>query len=348
MSKVPVTILTGHLGAGKTSLLRRMLRNQFGIRIAVIENEFGDEVGIERLFAQTSLNKEGEEDGITVIQSKDLFIELSNGCVCCSVKDNLVNTLEQLLAKNKQRFDHIVIETTGLADPGPLAGIFWLDDELDCEMVLDGVLCVVDVANILHRLSDSRSKEAESQIAYADRIVLNKCDLMVHNELGYNQVVSKVREINPIAPIERNMIDSLDLGFCFNIRAYDTSRLLQQVNLSAQQQQQQAKGQHDTSVTSFVLRQEARPVDLAQLRSWIALLLWEPYAGEIFRIKGIVHAKQDAGAVFAIQGVHTIFDLSPLPNQTWQDLDEKRALTKIVFIGRNLDRERIQREFMLL
>ena len=123
--KVPVTILTGHLGAGKTTLLRRMLRNDLGLRIAVIENEFGNEIGIERLLANASGDEDQPAPDVLLKSQSDLFVELSNGCVCCSVKDTLVNTLETLLARSRHRFDHIVVETTGLADPGPLAGIFW-------------------------------------------------------------------------------------------------------------------------------------------------------------------------------------------------------------------------------
>jgi G3E family GTPase len=326
--KVPVTILTGHLGAGKTTLLRRMLRNDLGLRIAVIENEFGNEVGIERLLANTSLDGEAGDIGSEVVfkSESDLFVELSNGCVCCSVKDTLVNTLETLLARSRSKFDHIVIETTGLADPGPLAGIFWLDDELESELVLDGVVTVADCANIDSRLADTKSNEARLQLAYADRIILNKRELVT--DASSQTTMNNVRAINPTAPIKETSFGRIELRYCLNIAAYDASRLRLKADLD--------DVDHDPLVKSVVLRRDDRPISARKLRDWVGSLLWEPMKGtEIFRVKGVVWGDDNIKAVKIIQGVHKIFDIQDLPDSvSWKDIDEAKPITKIVVIGR--------------
>lgn len=335
MNKVPVTILTGHLGAGKTTLLRRLLTNKLGKRIAVIENEFGNEVGIERLLAGVSLD-EG-----SVFRSEDLFVELTNGCVCCSVKDTLVSTLETLLQRSRQKIDHIVVETTGVADPGPLAGIFWLDDELESELALDGVVTVVDLTNIEARL-DSAANEAMLQLAYADRIVLNKRDLLTEEQCS--RVLSRVRQINPSALCQEASFGDVDLTFCLEVNAFDSSRL-RQLGLE-ENDGDRIEVVHDTSVKSIVLRRENKPVLMEQLRNMVAELLWEPPEGfEIFRIKGVVWSKQTPEQVHVIQGVHKTFEIQDLDGVQWSHVDVARPITKIVVIGRIPDREYLIRRF---
>jgi G3E family GTPase len=339
--KVPVTILTGHLGAGKTTLLNKMLRNEFGLRIAVIENEFGNEIGIERLLANTTLKDGGDTVSNIklgeVMKASDLFIELSNGCVCCSVKDTLVNTLETLLEKNRNRFDHIVIETTGLADPGPLAGIFWLDDELESDLVLDGVVTVVDLANIQKRLDDANANEAKLQLAYADRILLNKRDLI--SEENFEHILTRIRMLNPLATVAATSFANIDLEFCLNIQAFDSSRL--------RLRDEMVQVEHDPKIKSVVLRNHIRPINTRKLRDWIGLLLWEPKDGaEIFRVKGIIWDKDADSKVSVIQGVHQIFDIDILPDYiTWGNIDEPKPITKIVIIGRNLNTKKLKAEF---
>ena len=339
MSKVPVTILTGHLGAGKTTLLRNLLQNRLGLRIAVIENEFGNEIGIERLLANTSLTDSA------IINQKDLFIELSNGCVCCSVKDTLVATLETLLERSKNRFDHIVIETTGLADPGPLAGIFWLDDALESELTLDGVVTVVDLKNLESRLDDPNANEAILQIAYADHLILNKKDLVTDGELS--KILSKIQVINPSAPYVVTTNSNVDLKFCLNISAFDKSRLHIRLNQSNRDAMEVV---HDPTVRSIVLRRTDKPISLDKLRDWIANMLWEPKSDvEIFRVKGIVWGSENDSQINTVQAVHKLFDIEPISDgTTWRDIDELRPITKIVIIGRGIIRDVITSEFQLL
>ena len=336
MRKVPVTILTGHLGAGKTTLLRRLLTNDLGKRIAVIENEFGNEVGIERLLAGTTLSED------SVMRSEDLFVELSNGCVCCSVKDTLVSTLETLLERSRDRIDHIVVETTGLADPGPLAGIFWLDDELESELILDGVLTVVDVANLESRLN-SQANEALLQIAYADHIVLNKKDLLSDEQVDH--VRQRVRKINPTAPILSCKFGMVDLSFCLDIKAFDSSRL--RLHALPGNELTDAQVVHDKGITSMVIKNSHNPIDLDKLRSLIASMLWEPPEGlEVFRIKGVLWSKQDPSRVHTIQAVHKIFDMEKLGEEIcWKDVDFGQPITKMVIIGNIPDKNGIEREF---
>jgi G3E family GTPase len=167
--KVPVTILTGFLGAGKTTLLRYLLTASHGKRIAIIENEFSLGMGIEGMIAMSGV------DGADMSN----FFELNNGCICCTVKDNLLATLEQLVL-HKDRFDYILIETTGVANPGPVISVFWADEGMESSLKLDGVVCVVDCVNIEGYLNSETTRlDVSQQICYADRLLLNKSDLVI-------------------------------------------------------------------------------------------------------------------------------------------------------------------------
>jgi len=166
--KIPITILTGFLGSGKTTLLNYILKENHGFKIAIIENEFGEGLGIESMIAKSGV------DGSNISN----FIELSNGCICCTIKDDLLLTLEQLLLY-KDKFDYIIIETTGVANPGPIVSALWADEQLDCNLILDGVICVVDSYNIESYLSSTdETINASTQLCLADRILLNKSDLI--------------------------------------------------------------------------------------------------------------------------------------------------------------------------
>lgn len=167
--RIPVTLLTGFLGAGKSTLINHLLRVNHGKRIAIVENEFSEGLSIEGMIV-----KSGVADGENI----NNFFELNNGCICCTVKDNLVSTLEQLVL-HKDKFDYILIETTGVANPGPVVSVFWADDNLDTSLRLDGVVCVVDSVNILNYLhTNELVHDVCMQIAYADRILVNKKDLV--------------------------------------------------------------------------------------------------------------------------------------------------------------------------
>ncbi|MET0336390.1 MAG: GTP-binding protein, partial [Caulobacter sp.] len=204
IEQTPVTVLTGYLGAGKTTLLNRILTEDHGKKYAVIVNEFG-EVGI---------------DNDLVVDTDEEVFEMNNGCVCCTVRGDLIRVLSGLM-KRKGKFDAIIVETTGLADPGPVAQTFFVDDEVKARTKLDSVTTVVDAKHILQRLADS--KEAVEQIAFADQIVLNKTDLVSADEL--RTVEAQVRRINPLAPIHHAQRSNVPLDAILGRGSFDLDRI---------------------------------------------------------------------------------------------------------------------------
>jgi len=361
--KVPVTIVTGFLGAGKTTLLNYILTSsEHGKRIAVIENEFGDEKGIERLIAR---GPEGDKQDLD-----NLFVELTNGCICCAVRDDLVVTLEGLLEKS-DKFDYIMIETSGVADPGPLVGVFWLDHELESRIYLDGIVTVIDAKNLVQHLDDPNKQEtyvneAQKQIAYADRLLLNKQDLVSPSEMS--NIQKRAVGINPFAKIMPTTNSKVDLDFILNVRGYENIEnhrasvtfqqdLLQLETSSALFEHShshshshaeegcttcsdEAQPRHDPSVRSVVVR-VPEAIDLKRLEAWIGQLLWEratiTETMNIFRIKGIVRAA-DSDAVHLIQGVHETFEVEP-SSEKWGSPGWETPGNRIVFIGRSVDLE---------
>jgi G3E family GTPase len=202
--KTPVTVLTGYLGAGKTTLLNRILSEDHGKRYAVIVNEFG-EVGI---------------DNDLIVGADEEVFEMNNGCVCCTVRGDLIRVLSGLM-KRKGKFDAIVVETTGLADPGPVAQTFFVDEDVRAKTELDSVTTVVDAKHLPLRLADS--KEAIEQIAFADQIILNKTDLVTAGELA--EVESAIRKLNPLAPIHRAQRSNVPLETILGRHSFDLERI---------------------------------------------------------------------------------------------------------------------------
>jgi G3E family GTPase len=219
-----VTIVTGFLGSGKTTLLNHILTARHGKRIAVIENEFGDEIGVESLIAKDGAGGEWFEE----------FFELGNGCICCSVKDDLINTLERLLER-RDRFDYILVETTGMANPGPLASMFWVDDALESQLRLDGIVTLVDCKHVHRHIYDDSDPEAcnetQLQIAYADRILLNKTDLVSAAER--DATIRMIRHINSVATITPTVRSHVDVNAILGIQAFDADRLSSLAGLDA-------------------------------------------------------------------------------------------------------------------
>jgi G3E family GTPase len=304
VSQVPVTILTGYLGAGKTTLLNYILTEKHGHRIAVIENEFGD------------INIDSE----LVLSKDEEIFELTNGCVCCvaTARADLLRILEKLLAR-REKYDHILVETSGAADPTPVAQTFFLDSLIN-QVHLDAIVTLVDAKHAAAHLDH----HAVDQIVIADRIIMNKVDLVSERELG--ELEAQVRRLNATAPILRSTHAKVDLENILGIGAFSAQRgeLASDVH----------EGAHDPSLESesFVLQQ---PFDRAKFQAWLAQLL-EKSADDIYRLKGII-AFANEPRRYVLQAVHRMSDLKPA--DAWGD--EKPA-TRLVFIGRALDRAALE------
>jgi G3E family GTPase len=280
MDQVPVTVLTGYLGAGKTTLLNRVLSEQHGKKYAVIVNEFG-ELGI---------------DNELVVNAEEEVFEMNNGCICCTVRGDLIRIIEGLM-KRKGRFDAILIETTGLADPAPVAQTFFVDDDVRNRTKLDSIITVVDAKNFLRRLEDSH--EAAEQVAFADVVLLNKIDLVSPEEAAH--VEARIRSINPMARLHKTdhcmmpVTDLLDRG------AFDLNRILEvEPDFLGEDTHE-----HDDAITSVSLR-ATRPLDPQRFRTWISDLL-RTRGVDILRCKGILDFKDDPNR-FVFQGVHMLME----------------------------------------
>jgi len=313
-TKIPVTVLTGYLGAGKTTLLNRILTEQHGKRIAVIENEFG-EIGI---------------DNELVIDADEEIFEMNNGCICCTVRGDLIRILGSLL-RSRDRFDHVLIETTGLADPGPVIQTFFVDDELSEQLALDGVVTVVDAAHILVHLDDS--PEAKEQIAFADVIVLNKTDLV--EERGLDALERRMRAMNAQARIHRARQAEVPVTAVVGVGGFDLGRALElEPELLTEDP---ADHEHDVSFTSVALQADGE-LDHDAVNRWLGDLLGTK-GQDVFRMKGIL-ALRGAPERFVFQGVHMLFD--GRPDRPW---DGEPRRSQLVFIGRDLDRDALERGF---
>jgi len=312
--QVPVTVLTGYLGAGKTTLLNRILSEQHGKKYAVIVNEFG-ELGI---------------DNDLVVNADEEVFEMNNGCICCTVRGDLIRIIEGLM-KRKDKFDGILVETTGLADPGPVAQTFFTDDDVKAKTRLDAIVTVIDAKHFFGQLE--QGAEAEQQVAFADVILLNKTDLVSPDELA--KVEARIRGINRYARIFQTQKSQIDLDAILDKGAFDLGRILE---FEPDFLHSGHDHHHEDEVRSLSITAD-RPVDPDKFQKWMGALL-QIKGGDIFRSKGIL-AIDGAPRRYVYQGVHMMMDSDW--GTPWKDGD--RRSSKLVFIGRNLDGENLQRGF---
>jgi G3E family GTPase len=319
--RIPVTVLTGYLGAGKTTLLNRILSEPHGRRYAVIVNEFG-ETGI---------------DGDLIVSADEELFEMNNGCICCTVRGDLIRTLHELLAKGGS-FDAIIIETTGLADPGPVVQTFFVDHYLQARTVLDSVTTLVDARHIGLRLADSR--EAREQIAFADQIVLNKTELASAAELA--AIEARLKAINPLAPVLRAQRANVPLDQLIGRGGFDLARIvsLEPAFLQAEEHghvhdahcaHEHHDHRHDSDIGTVALRSD-RPMDGEKVGAWLNALVASKGA-DILRAKGIIDVAGEARRL-VFQSVHMLLEGDF--QRPWRAGEERSS--RLVFIGRHLDR----------
>jgi G3E family GTPase len=304
LTTIPVTVLTGYLGAGKTTLLNRILTQEHGQKIAVIVNEFG-EIGI---------------DNQLIVDADEEIFEMNNGCICCTVRGDLIRIIANLM-RRRDKFDRLVIETTGLADPAPVIQTFFVDEDVQNQTHLDAVVTVVDAKHITQHWD---ADEAVEQIAFADVILLNKTDLVTTEEL--NILEQRIRQINAMAKIECTQNAEVDLDRVLGINAFNLDRALE---IDPQFLGEEAHV-HDETVGSIAITLDGS-INVGKLNTWIGELL-RTQGQNIFRMKGILNIANDEHR-FVFQGVHMIFD--GRQDRPWKASEARN--NQLVFIGRNLD-----------
>jgi G3E family GTPase len=306
--RIPATVLTGYLGAGKTTLLNRILTGDPGRRYAIIVNEFG-EIGI---------------DGDLIVKADEELFEMNNGCVCCSVRGDLIRTLHGLLTGGTD-FDAILVETSGLADPGPVAQTFFVDHVLQMRTALDSITTLVDAKNVLAQLA--ASEVAEEQIAFADQIVLNKIELVADEAL--RAIEGRLRVLNPLAPIHRAQRSNVPLDLVLRRGGFDLERIVS-LEPDFLDRAPEHDHQHDREIRSVSLSARV-PMDRAKLEQWLGDLVARRGA-DILRAKGIIDiAGEERRLVF--QAVHMLAEADL--QHVWRRDETRRS--RLVFIGRDLD-----------
>ena len=337
MSLIPATILTGFLGSGKTTLLKRVLAEAHGQKIAVIENEFGEE---------------NIDSDILVMDVKEQIIQMNNGCICCTIREDLRTTLQDLAEKKRKgelQFDRVVIETTGLADPGPVAQTFFMDDEIAESYLLDSILTLVDAKHAVGQLNDRQ--EARRQIGFADQIFISKTDLVTQEEV--DALMHRIKHMNPRAPQRPVHFGEVALSEVFDLRGFNLNTKLEidpdflkeddpghthdhehgeNCDHPSHQREDGHHHHHDDDVKSFVFKSE-RAFDAAKLEDFLGAIV-NIYGPRMLRYKGVLHMKGTERKVI-FQGVHQLMgsDLGP----EWR-ADEKRE-SKMVFIGIDLPKD---------
>jgi G3E family GTPase len=308
----PVTILTGFLGSGKTTLLNRILKEQHGHRIAVIENEFG-EAGI---------------DNELLVQDRDeQIVEMNNGCICCTVRGDLVRILGELQAKKAAgtlHFDRVIIETTGLADPAPVAQTFFVDQEISQQYLLDAIVTMVDAKHAPAQLDEHH--EAQEQVGFADRILITKTDVVAPEDVVHLR--QRLVQMNPRARIGEASHGQASIDDLLDIRCFNLNAILEiEPDFLAD-----VEHEHDDEVTSFVFRED-RPLDLDRVEEFLFGVI-DVYGTKLMRYKGVLNIKGMKQRV-VLQGVHML--MASDAGAAWKS-GEKRE-SKIVFIGRDMPRD---------
>ncbi len=343
MSLIPATILTGFLGSGKTTLLKRVLSEAHGQKIAVIENEFGEE---------------NIDSDILVSDVKEQIIQMSNGCICCTIREDLRSTLQDLAAKKRRGeldFDRVVIETTGLADPGPVAQTFFMDEEIAESFLLDSILTLVDAKHAATQLNERQ--EARRQVGFADQIFISKTDLVAQDEV--DALMHRLKHMNPRAPQTAVHFGEVPIKDVFDLRGFNLNTKLEidpdflkeddhghdhghdhahdhtegeDCDHPSHKREGGHHHHHDDDVKSFVFRSE-RAFDAAKLEDFLGAIV-NIYGPRMLRYKGVLHMKgTDRKVIF--QGVHQLMgsDLGP----EWQP--EEARMSKMVFIGIDLPKD---------
>lgn len=321
-----VTVLTGFLGSGKTTLLNHILNDpNHGMKFAVIENEFG-EVGID----ENILSKNVDEE----------IVEVMNGCICCTVRGDLVTALKGLYKKVSQ-FNGVIIETTGLADPAPVVQTFFIDEDIQKMYRLDCVVTVVDAKNILERIHEEKPEGVENesveQLAFADKILLNKTDLSTPEDL--DKITKEIKGINPTASITRTEYGKIDPKELLDVQAFELKRVLE---FDPEFLGEDQEHQHDSTVTSVGVKVKA-PVNMMMLEKWIQRLITEDGAN-LYRYKGVLAVK-GMKEKFVFQGVGMLF--SGGFSGSWGNVPEEERESRFIFIGKNLDHKFLREGFLL-
>ncbi len=308
---IPVTILTGFLGSGKTTLLNRILKEDHGHKIAVIENEFG-EVGVDNDILETS---------------DEQIVEMNNGCICCTVRGDLIRILGSLKEKRDSgalKFDRVIIETTGMADPGPVAQTFFTDEEIGNNYLLDSILTIVDAKHAKETLDEFH--EAQSQVGFADRILMSKTDLV--SEAEVKTLSDRIRKMNPRAPIKHVHFGNAPIAEVLDIRGFNLNAILE---LEPDFLTDSAHEHHD-EVESFVYRTD-KPFDGAKLEQFLGGMI-QVYGPDLLRYKGVLWMKGNPNRV-VFQGVHMM--MGGDVGKPWAKGEKKESV--MVFIGKKLPRD---------
>jgi G3E family GTPase len=324
--KIPITIITGFLGAGKTTFLNHVLKENHGKKIVVIQNEFGDRIGLEEAMV---INKNNVME----------WIEFPNGCLCCTVKEEMLVAIENLVNKNPN-IDSIFIETDGLADPEPLVRSLWVDTELDSTVYLDAIICIVDSVFFLQELgfdcrfpyenhseSNKYKNEAYRQVAFADVILLNKAD-RVSNTKNLEIILSK---INPLAKHYHTVNGKISLQNVLNINAFDI-RSADYFEKYINDCCNEPNEMHNLEIRAITIQVDGFTT-VSKVNQWLAYLLWEQNTMSIYRVKGMINV-EESDEKYNLQAVMQTFDLQP-SGILW-DPSKKTRTNKITIVGKNL------------